>query len=372
MLDRLSPPAVKKILLFRIPMSICNFRCHYCYLAQRPEHYQGIQPEMKYSPEEVAKALSVQRIGGIAFMNFCADGETLLTKNLDHYVKALVEQGHYAEIVTNLTVTNALESFLTWDKSLLERLEFKCSFHYLELKKHHLLNRFADNVHKIWEAGASANIEITPTDELIPYIEELKEFSLKQFGALPHLTIARDDRTKSIDYLTNLTQKEYQNTWRTFHSDFWEYKRSIFGVRQKRFCYAGSWSYYVDLTTGRARQCYDGKSLGDIFSCPDTPLPESPIGKCPTAHCYNAHALLTLGCIPKATTVGYGDLRDRESLRTDLNHGHWLRPELKSFFNSKLEESNQEFSFCRKCSFYSDHFASKVYRRIARAWNSRK
>ena len=52
-------------------------------------------------------------------MNFCADGETLLTKDLDLYVKELVEEGHYAEVVTNLTRTAALEKYLSWDKDLL-------------------------------------------------------------------------------------------------------------------------------------------------------------------------------------------------------------------------------------------------------------
>lgn len=114
-------------------MSICNFRCHYCYLAQRPIHYQGIQPEMKYTPEQMARALSVERLGGVCFGNFCADGETLLTKDIDLYVKEFVKQGHYAEIVTNLTVSNVLEKILSWDKELLKHVEFKCSFHYLEL-----------------------------------------------------------------------------------------------------------------------------------------------------------------------------------------------------------------------------------------------
>ena len=109
---------MKKILLFRIPMSICNFRCHYCYIAQRPVHFEGIQPEFKYAPSEVANALSMKRLGGPCFMNFCADGETLLTKNLDLYVKALVEEGHYAEVVTNLTVSNVLDKFLSWDNGI--------------------------------------------------------------------------------------------------------------------------------------------------------------------------------------------------------------------------------------------------------------
>lgn len=126
---------IKKILLFQIPMSICNFRCHYCSLAQRDVCYQGVQPTMKYSPEEIRAAFSRKRLGGACFMNFCAEGETLLTKNIDAYVKALVEEGHYAEIVTNLTVTSMIERILGWDRMLLKRVEFKCSFHYLELAR---------------------------------------------------------------------------------------------------------------------------------------------------------------------------------------------------------------------------------------------
>lgn len=218
---------IKKLILFRIPMSICNFRCHYCYLAQRDEHYQGIQPEMKFTPEQVRKAMSKERLGGPAYMNFCADGETLLVTNLDQYVKELVEEGHYAEIVSNMTINPMLDKILAWDRALLSHIEFKCSFHYLELKKKNLLNRFAENVNRAWEAGASVNIEVTPSDELIPYIDELKSFSMEHFGALPHLTIARDDRTAGIDYLTNLSIEEYDKVWSQFDSGFWKFKRAF-------------------------------------------------------------------------------------------------------------------------------------------------
>ncbi len=230
---------IKRAFTLRVPLSICNFRCHYCYLAQRPEHYQGIQPEMKYSPEQVARALSPKRLGGQAFINICADGETLLLKNLDAYVKRLAEDGHYPEIVTNCTITPMLEKILSWDRELLAQVEFKCSFHYLELKKRNLLERFAANVNKIWDAGASACVEITPSDELIAYIDEVKEFSLKNFGALPHITIARDDRTQGIDILSNVPKDEYLKTWRQFNSSFFDYKASIFGKHQDEFCYAG-------------------------------------------------------------------------------------------------------------------------------------
>ena len=353
---------IKKLVLFRIPMSICNFRCHYCYLSQRPIHFEGVQPKMKYSPEQVAKAMSRERIGGIAYMNFCADGETLLTKDIDKYIKALVEEGHYAEIVTNLSVTPVLEKILSWDRSLLKRVEFKCSFHYLELKKKGWLDRFADNVHKIWEAGASANIEITPSDELIPYIDEVMEFSLHHFGALPHLTIARNDKTESIDNLTNLPIDEYDKIWSRFDSGFWKFKKTIFGKKQTDFCYAGDWSIYIDLTTGDATPCYCGPSLGDVFAHPDKPLPTRPIGNCPIAHCYNGHMLLTLGNIPHKYPVGYGEIRDR--VKTDGSH--WLQPELLAFFNSKLEESNTEYSDFQKRLWLIRHLPARMAREVKR------
>ena len=162
------------------------------------------------------------------------------------------------------------------------------------------------------------------------------EFSMKEFGALPHITIARDDRTDGIDYLTSLPMEEYDRAWSRFGSGFWEFKKTIFGKRQTKFCYAGAWSAYVDLTTGNARQCYCGQSLGNVFENPEMAFPEKPIGRCSLAHCYNGHTFLSWGLIP-GYAVRYGDIRNR---LTTCGVGSWLRPELHRFFNSKLEESN--------------------------------
>ena len=355
---------MKKVILFSIPMSICNFRCHYCYLSQRDVHIKGIQPRMKYSPEQVAGAMSIERIGGPTLMNFCADGETLLTKDLDKYIYLLVKEGHYAEIVTNLSCNPMLDAILTWDKELLSRVEFKCSFHYLELKRLGLLQRFSDNVHKIWEAGASANIEITPSDELIPYIEEVKTFCLEQFGALPQLTIARNDRTSTIDYLTHLPMDEYDRIWGQFDSNFWRFKKELFGVKRKEFCYAGAWSLYINLATGQCKQCYRGLDLGDAFAHPEKPLPCLPLGCCQHPHCYNGHALLSCGLIPELDTPGYGELRDRD--RDDGRH--WLQPGLRAFFDTKLVDSNHQISrlsqFRHKILYQPRRILTKIRKRL--------
>lgn len=336
---------VKKIVFFSIPLSICNFRCHYCYLAQRPEHYLGVQPEMKYTPQQVALAMSPKRLGGLAYFNFCADGETLLLKDLDKYVFELVKEGHYVEIITNMTIDNMLDKIIAFPKEYLSHIEFKCSFHYLELKKRKLLEKFTRNVKRAHRAGASITIEVTPTDELIPYIDELKEFSINSFGALPHLTIARDDRTEGIEKLTNLSEKEYKKTWGQFHSSFWEFKESIFGVKQTDFCYAGAWSLYINLSNGIASQCYCGHVLGDVFATPDKPLPCLAVGKCTLPHCYNGHAFMAWGLIPDHyQNVYYGDLRDRVTKNGD----HWLQTRLNSFFHTKLSSTNKEYSLEKK------------------------
>ena len=327
---------IKRAILCHIPMSICNLRCRYCYLAQRDECYQGEQIRYRYSPEHIAKAFSLERLGGTCYFNLCADGETLLAKDIDKYIYAIAKEGHYVEVVTNLTITKVVKTILAFPQEILNHITFKCSFHYLQLKERGLLDVFAKNVQEIWNHNCSANIEITPDDELIPYIDEVKTFSLKEFGALPHLSIARDDR-KGHEYLTMLSLDEYDKTWQQFDSGFWAFKKTIFNQKRKEFCYAGQWSLYVNLETGYTTQCYCSRFNQNIFEDVEKPIDFIAVAKCKDTHCYNGHALLTLGCIPGFTDVKYGDIRNR--VRSDGTQ--WIAPNMLAFLNSKLEESNE-------------------------------
>lgn len=330
---------IKRIVLCAIPTSICNFRCRYCYLTHREEYYQGKQADIKYPPEYIAQAFSKDRMGGICYFNFCADGETLLTKDIDKYIYEIVKLGHYAEIVSNMTITPVLNKIFSWDKELLERVTFKCSFHYLQLLERNLLEVYAQNVNRAWACGCSANIEITPDDELIPYIEDVKAFSMEHFGALPQLSIARDDKT-GHDYLTSMTLDEYKKTWEQFDSDFWKFEMTIFNEKRGEYCYAGAWSLFVNFASGDTAQCYCGRYSQNIYDDISKPINFIPIGKCQDTHCYNGHMLLTLGCIPGFTDVCYGDIRNR--IRSDGTQ--WIQPRMKAFLNSKCEQSNPVFS----------------------------
>jgi len=341
---------IKRIVLACVSTSICNFRCNFCYLTHRSEYFKGEQANFLYPPEYIGKAFSKERLGGVSFFNFCAEGETLLTNHIDEYIYEIVKQGHYAEIVTNMVITPMLNKILAWDKELLERVAFKCSFHYLELKKRGLLDTFAHNVNSAWRAGASASIEITPPDELIPFIDEIKTYSLQNFGALPQLTIARNDATKGIEYLTNLSPNEYGEVWGTFKSPFFDFKRSIFKVKRKEYCYAGMYSIVVNFANGETGQCYKSNYFQNIYTDLNKPIDFVPIGHCKEPHCINGHAMLTFGNIPhKFTETKYGnDIRNR--VKSD--GGNWLQPKLLAFFNSKLYESNPKISASKKVKYY--------------------
>lgn len=328
---------MKKLIILAVPLSVCNLRCDYCYLTARRQFESGHLPDMRFSPQQIAYALRFDRIGGHALINICADGETLLLPNLKDYVAELAAQGHYIEIVSNMTTTKKLNELLALERSVLDRVVFKCSCHYLELKRSNLLKEFANNVNRAYEAGSSITVEVTPEDSLIPYIDELKEYCMREFGALPHVTIARDDSDPDIPRLTSLSLADYNRVWDSFDSSFWDFKTSIFGKRQTAYCQAGSWSYYVNMATGDAAQCYCGRLVGNVFENPDESLPGCAIGSCPLPHCYNGHELLAVGLIPSLDTPSYSEIRDR--IRPDGSH--WLRPTFRHFLSEKLIDDNE-------------------------------
>ena len=67
--------------------------------------------------------------------NLCGGGETLLPPEMPDYIRALLDEGHYVMVVTNAMVDHSFDVMEKWPKEILERLFFKFSYHFLELKK---------------------------------------------------------------------------------------------------------------------------------------------------------------------------------------------------------------------------------------------
>lgn len=328
--------AIKYFIGCGVPVFSCNFRCTYCYLGQHPIDTRvggGIQ-NFSHSPEYIANYFNPTKLGGLAYFNFCASGETLIHPQLIELVNLLTQQGHFCDIITNGTLSKKFDELIhALNHEQKKHLLIKFSFHWLELKRLNLLDRYVENVNKIKNAGISYSIEITPHDELIPYINEIKEFSLANFGALPHITVARDEGTEEIRVLTKLTPEEYEQTWSTFDSDMFKFKYSTFGKKRCEFCYAGLWSLQLDLASGSYSQCYGADLLGNIK---DEKIHFRPVGLCRMPHCFNSHAYMTYGIIPNVNTPFYNNMRDRVC----EDGTHWVQDETRQFFSTKLSQTH--------------------------------
>ncbi|MBQ7177107.1 MAG: hypothetical protein IJS08_06800 [Victivallales bacterium] len=323
----------------------CNLKCGYCFLQHQIPTKDNVL-DFKVDAKTFRRAFSRERLGGTCMFNFTANGETLIPPKLLDFVREVLEEGHFCEIVTNATVTKAFEKLATFPESLLSHLMLKCSFHYLELKKRGLLESFFANVHRVRNAGASITVELMPHDEIIPLIGEIQDRCIREVGAFPHVTVARDaSQPKTLPRLSCLSTDEYRRVWGVFDSKLFEYKLSVFEKPQRDFCYAGDWMMVMRLRTGLLSQCYRGYRILDPFRDIDSPLDFKPIGNlCPEPHCFNAHAWLTFGCCPTADAPYYDEVRNRVC----VDGTEWLTPECKAFFHQKFRENNDEYGFLKK------------------------
>ena len=76
-----------------------------------------------------------------------------------------------------------------------------------------------------------------------------------------HMT-RMDDK---LPMMTHLPRKEYIDTWGMFESPLFEYKLNIFGKKRTEFCYAGDWSFFLNLVTGEMSQGYQSYFTANIF-----------------------------------------------------------------------------------------------------------
>jgi len=327
-----------------IPFRTCNLQCSYCYITHTRSWGNSL-PIFQYDAAWIGRALSAKRLGGICLVNICGDGETLLPPEMPRIISSILKQGHFVMVVTNGTVSKRFDEIVGLPGDYLDRLMFKFSYHYLELKRKKWLNVFFDNVEKVRNAGCSISVELTPCDEMIPHIDDAMNLCRRKTGAIPHVTVARDERDPSLPILTGLSEAEYMGIWSKFQSKLFNFKMRVFGEKRSDYCYAGLWSAWLNLLSGDLRQCYREQKLQNIFEDLERPIKFAPVGRhCSQPHCYNAHAFMTLGVIPSVSTPRFSEMRNRVC----EDGSEWLKPKMKAFLSGKLADENRELTGIEK------------------------
>ena len=334
---------IKRFFECLIPVTACNLRCSYCYVIQR-NNRKNKMANLKYSPEQIGKALSKERLGGTCYFSICGAGETTLQVGIEDIVYNILKQGHYVNITTNGTITKKLEAILDKSEKYIEHIHFAFSFHYLELQRLKLLKTFFDNVNLVRQRGASIVVQLNLCDEYIPHLDEIERICIEKVGAKPQIAATRKEEKglQKIELYTNYTEEDYIEFGRKFESPLFQFTMKNFNVKRKEFCYAGDWSGILDLSTGIMRRCYNSYIYQDIFKNPKEKIRFMAIGNCcGSPFCMNSSHFMSLGVIPSIQTPTYEKLRNRPE-------AEWYTQNMKNFLGKKLIENNKEYNYFRK------------------------
>lgn len=332
---------IKRFFECLLPVSVCNLTCPYCYVIQENRRKMELAT-LKYSPEHIAKALRKERVGGTCWISICGAGETLIQKEAVEIVNLLLKEGHYINITTNGTVSKQFDKLIELCNENINKVHVSFSLHYLELKKHNLLDAFFENVRKVRRAGASILVQVNLCDEYIPHIEEIKALCKKEVGAYPQVAVTRDESVRPMKILTSLTNEQYYKYGELFHSNLFDFTYNNFNVKRHEFCYAGDWAGVLNLQTGWLSKCYANEEGQNIFKDLDEPIQFEAVGKnCKNSYCVNSSHFMSLGVIPSIKTPSYAKLRNREEAQ-------WYTDIMINFLNSKLGDNNAQYGLIRK------------------------
>ena len=333
-----------------VPTDGCNLHCEYCYVEQRGDgewlKIEERKNPFQYSIEHMLQALTLERMGGVCMFNIAGSGETLLCPGIVQISEGLLRHGHYVAIITNLTIRKRVEEFCAFPKEYKDRLFFKVSFHYAELKKRNMLNIFADNVLTLKNNNISFCVEIVASDYILEYLDEIKEFSMERFGALPHVLTGREEKTdrKTFKRISSrLSPAEYERVWKSFDSGLFNYQQRAYEVPHREFCYAGDYTGILMLDSGQFGPCPGTKKVTNLFENIDEPIMFAPMGgACPFPACFCGFFLHVLAGVSRDYDPGvmFHAFRDRKC----KDGSSWLTPSIFEAFSHRCSEFHEPYS----------------------------
>jgi len=346
-----------------IPITLCNLKCHYCYVIQRNNrtNLKAVLPE----PEVVRNALRKERFGGSLYISLCGAGETMLTPKLADISYELLKEGHFVNITTNGTIDKAFDEFEAKAyefPELTKKLNFSFSLHHLEMIRTKTYHRFWQNIDRIKRIGASFVVQINLCDEYEPYLQEIKEDCIKHIGAMPQVAATRDEicekKNNEVVLYTSHSKDEYMESGQIMQSPLFDYTMKNFMVKRKEFCFAGRLSYVLNLSTGIIKPCYCSYNYQNIYENTDKKIKLYPVGRhCQSPFCMNSSHFMSFGVIPELKDgPSYADLRNRVTIEGT----EWYQKEFKEMASQKICD-NVDLSITLYDKFFIHYYGLKSY-----------
>lgn len=342
---------IKYTITVNVPGNICNLRCEYCYISQVIDENHQVSACFKYNVQDMISAFHPERLGGVASIVVIGAGETLIPKEVVPFVKGLLELGHYVEVVTNLTLENRIDELLDTSKENLSRLCVKGSLHWLELKRLGLLDIYFRNMKKVIDAGASTYPFFVACQEYEPYLEEIRDIFVEKFGekGLPQCSpcLLFDDKRDFFKYGKLRTTPECDEEFvkkmqELFHSEIFATCVRFLSVNPSEiFCYAGKWSFTVDMGTGMMGYCHNCISNNNFFQNQDEmPELDAIACSCGISNCALQYNFVGQGLIPEIDGVPtYGQmLADTSTIRAEYKEAM----DFKYYWDNTLYNKQEE------------------------------
>lgn len=200
-------------------------------------------------------------------------------------------------------------------------------------------------------------------DEYLPFVEEIKNRCKKEIGAYPQISFPKK-ANKGGNY-TSLSkdEKKLYAAAEGFDSPYFRFTEKYYNYDRKKFCYAGMWSFHLNLSTGDVHKCYGGRKIQNIFNDLDSPIRENPVGThCPCKAC-GGGLLLPMGLVPEIHAPTYCSIKNREE-------ANWYSPAFKEFLSQQLCENNKHLIGIEKFFKNNAEFTKEIFwRTLVLAFN---
>jgi hypothetical protein len=274
----------------------------------------------------------------------------------------LLDMGHYLYLTTNTTIQSQIKKIVAFPMDFRERIFFKISLHYQEMKRLNMLDVFVENINMLKQSGIGYGLEIVESDYLLDDIEEIKSFCLGKFGALPHVLVGRDEEVLGSGYQDKsscLHEDEHKRVWESFDSDLFKYQKWANKVsHQKNFNYCGVYIGTLHLDTGNFFCCPITNKTTNLFEDIEKPIRFVPTARaCPFDFCYCGFFWHVIGGADRDFDPGVYFHQFRDRVCTDGST--WLTPTIREIFSHRSSEYHEPYS--KEKQEFFDALMQKVY-----------